>query len=100
MEHLVSPALQAAIALEVQRQLDSKLSLQKEVRLMRPSEAWKVLGFPSYKALNYAYHSGLFRIGKEVLDRTKPGARRKTYLMNIPACLERLKEEGHQRRAV
>ncbi|MEM6451032.1 MAG: hypothetical protein AAF703_12020 [Cyanobacteria bacterium P01_D01_bin.105] len=64
------------------------------------SQAWEPLGYPSYNSLYKDIHSGLFRKGKEVRDRRKPGARIARWQINLAAAEKRLLEEPAKRRAV
>jgi hypothetical protein len=63
-------------------------------------QAWQPLGYPSYDALYSDVHSGLFRQGKEVCDRRKPGAKIAKHQIDIVAARKRLKENPAMRRAV
>ncbi len=64
------------------------------------TKAWKPLGYPSYDALYADVHSGLLRMGKEVCDRRKPGAKIARLQIDIVAARKRLKEDPSRRRAV
>jgi hypothetical protein len=63
-------------------------------------QAWKQLGYPSYGALYGDVHSGLFRKGKEVCDRRKPGAKIAKHQIDIVAARKRLKQDPAMRRSV
>ncbi|MEP0918964.1 hypothetical protein NC981_19205 [Leptolyngbya sp. DQ-M1] len=60
-------------------------------------QAWERLGFPSYHACYKAVQSGLFREGKEVRDRRRPGARRAKWQVNIALANKRLTQDGEKR---
>lgn len=63
-------------------------------------EAWKPLGYPSYDALYKDVQAGLFRKGKELCDRRKPGARIARWQIDIAAARNRLRENPTKRRSV
>jgi hypothetical protein len=63
-------------------------------------QAWKPLGYPSYNALYGDVNSGLFRQGREVCDRRKPGAKIARLQIDIVAARKRLKQDPAMRRAV
>jgi hypothetical protein len=64
-------------------------------------QAWKILGYPSYDALYGDVHNNvLFREGKEVCDRRKPGAKIARLQIDIVAARKRLKQDPSMRRAV
>lgn len=62
--------------------------------------AWKPLGYPSYDALYKDVQSGLFRQGKELCDRRKPGARIARLQIDLVAARKRLRENPAKRRGV
>lgn len=64
------------------------------------ADAWQLLGYPSYSALYKDVQSGLFRRGKEVCDRRKPGAKKAQYQINLAAARKRLQEDPAKRRGV
>jgi len=59
--------------------------------------AWKTLGFPSYNACYKSVQSGLFREGKEIRDRRKPGAKIAKWQINIALANKRLMQQGEKR---
>lgn len=63
-------------------------------------QAWKPLGYPSYDALYADVQSGLLRLGKEVRDRRKPGAKIARYQIDVVAVSQRLKQDPAMRRSV
>jgi hypothetical protein len=58
------------------------------------------LGYPSYKALHKDVAVGLFRLGKEIRDRRKPGAKVPRLQINIEKAQKRLSESQENRRSV
>jgi hypothetical protein len=58
------------------------------------------LGYPSYKALHKDVCAGVFRVGKEVRDRRKPGAKQARLQINIEAAQRRLGEAPANRRSI
>jgi hypothetical protein len=58
------------------------------------------LGYPSYKALHKDVASGVFRSGKEIRDRRKPGAKMARLQINLDRAQKRLMEDPANRRAV
>ncbi|MBD1856592.1 MULTISPECIES: hypothetical protein [Leptolyngbya] len=60
-------------------------------------DAWEKLGYPSYSALYKTVQSGLFREGKEVRDRRKPGAKNAKWQINIELANKRLMQAGEKR---
>lgn len=63
-------------------------------------DAWETLGYPSYGALYKDVQAGLFRKGKEVCDRRKPGAKKARLQINPAAARKRLQEDPSKRRGV
>ena len=64
------------------------------------NKAWIPLGYPSYQALHRDVHGGLFRTGKELRDRRKPGAKIARWQIDIIAAGRRLKQDPSKRRSV
>lgn len=64
------------------------------------ADAWQSLGYPSYGSLYKDVQSGLFRQGKEVCDRRKPGAKIARLQINLAAARKRLQEDPSKRRGV
>lgn len=62
--------------------------------------AWEQLGYPSYNALYKDVQFGLFREGKELCDRRKPGAKLARWQIDIIAARKRLRENPAKRRSV
>ncbi|MBW4441896.1 MAG: hypothetical protein KME10_11795 [Plectolyngbya sp. WJT66-NPBG17] len=60
-------------------------------------EAWGRLGYPSYTACYKAVQAGLFREGKEIRDRRKPGAKIAKWQINIALANKRLLQSGEKR---
>jgi hypothetical protein len=63
-------------------------------------KAWEPMGYPSYDALYADVQAGLFRVGKEVRDRRKAGAKIARYQIDVVAAGKRLKQNPSMRRAV
>ena len=63
-------------------------------------DAWKPLGYPSHTAIYKDLQAGVLRVGKEVRDRRKPGAKIARYQVNITAANKRLSEDPAKRRSV
>jgi hypothetical protein len=70
-----------------------------------PTEQWvsikaavKPLGYSSYDALYAAIQGGLFRQGKEIRDRRKPGAKISRIQVNLVAAQKRLNQAQDTRR--
>jgi len=63
-------------------------------------KAWEPLGYPSYSALYKAIQSGLWREGREIRDRRKPGARIARWQVNLAAAQKRLLQDPSKRRGV
>jgi hypothetical protein len=63
-------------------------------------KAWQPLGYPSYDALYKDVQRGLFRQGKEVCDRRKPGAKLAKLQINLTAARKRLMEDPSKRRGL
>lgn len=64
------------------------------------TRAWQPLGYPSYDALYKDVQRGLFRQGKEVCDRRKPGAKIARLQIDLAAARKRLQEDPSKRRGV
>lgn len=62
--------------------------------------ALQPLGYPSYDALYKDVQRGLFRQGKEVCDRRKPGAKKAQWQIDLTAARKRLQEDPAKRRGV
>ena len=62
--------------------------------------AWQPLGYPSYNALYKDVQRGLFRLGKELCDRRKPGAKIARLQIDITAARKRLQEDPSKRRGL
>jgi hypothetical protein len=58
------------------------------------------LGYPSYKAIHKDIASGMFRMGQEIRDRRKPGAKLARLQINLEKAQKRLTEHHANRRAV
>ncbi len=58
------------------------------------------LGYPSYKALHKDVVAGLLRMGVELRDRRKPGAKSARLQIHIGRAHKRLGEDAANRRAV
>jgi hypothetical protein len=58
------------------------------------------LGYPSYKAIHKDVSSGMFRMGQEIRDRRKPGAKLARLQINLEKAQKRLTEHHANRRAV
>lgn len=71
-----------------------------EDRWVPLKDAWKPLGYSSYDALWRDTTSGIFRRGKELCDRRKPGSKKAVYQINLAKARKRLLEEPSKRRAV
>lgn len=63
-------------------------------------KAWKPLGYPSYDALYKDVEAGLFRSGKELCDRRKPGAKIARWQIDLVAARKRLAEDPSKRRRI
>lgn len=63
-------------------------------------KAWQPLGYPSYTALYKDCQRGLFRQGKELRDRRKPGAKLAKLQIDLAAARKRLQEDPAKRRGV
>jgi hypothetical protein len=63
-------------------------------------DAVSPLGYPSYKALHKDVAAGLFRLGQEVRDRRKAGAKLARLQINLERAQKRLMEDAANRRAV
>lgn len=64
------------------------------------TEAWEQLGYSSYASLWAAARSGLFREGKELRDRRRPGSKRARWQIDIPAAQTRLNTPHDKRSAL
>jgi hypothetical protein len=73
---------------------------QTQDRWVSLQDAVDPLGYPSYDALYKGVTSGVFRVGKELRDRRKPGSRRPIYQINLALAEKRLSEDQSKRRAV
>ncbi len=62
--------------------------------------AWEPLGYPSYDALYKDVQRGLFRQGKEVCDRRKPGAKIARIQIDVIAARKRLAVDPAKRRGL
>jgi hypothetical protein len=58
------------------------------------------LGYPSYKAIHKDVGAGMFRMGQEIRDRRKPGAKLARLQINLEKAQKRLTEHHANRRAV
>jgi hypothetical protein len=58
------------------------------------------LGYPSYAAIHKDVQAGVFRMGKEIRDRRKPGAKIARLQINVQRAQKRLLEDSATRRAV
>ena len=63
-------------------------------------DAVEPLGYPSYSAVHKDVQAGLFRMGKEVRDRRKAGAKIAKLQINLQRAQKRLLEDPANRRAV
>ena len=63
------------------------------------NDALVPLGYPSYSALHKDIRTGLFRMGKEVRDRRKPGSKKALLQINLSRAQKRLLEDHSNRRA-
>lgn len=63
-------------------------------------DAVEPLGYPTYNALHKAVQSGVFRMGKELRDRRKPGAKLARLQIHLGKAQRRLNEDPSNRRAV
>jgi hypothetical protein len=63
-------------------------------------QAWQPLGYPSYNALYKDVQAGLFRTGKELCDRRKPGAKIARLQIDLVAARKRLAQDPAKRRGV
>lgn len=63
-------------------------------------EAVTALGYPSYASLHKDCRAGVFRLGKEIRDRRKPGAKMARLQINIQRAQKRLLEDPANRRVV
>lgn len=76
------------------------LESAKPDRWVALKEAVEPLGYPSYPALHKDVQAGVFRMGKEVRDRRKPGAKIARLQINLPRAHKRLSEDPANRRVV
>jgi len=76
------------------------LSQNAAEQWMGLDKAWTPLGYPSYQALHRDVKQGLFRLGKELRDRRKPGAKIARWQIDITAAGRRLKQDPSKRRSV
>jgi hypothetical protein len=58
------------------------------------------LGYPSYSALHKDVSAGVFRMGDEIRDRRKPGAKIARLQINLQQAQKRLSEDPSIRRGV
>lgn len=63
-------------------------------------DAVETLGYPSYSAIHKDVQAGVFRMGKEIRDRRKPGAKIAKLQINVQRAQKRLLEDPANRRAV
>ncbi|MBD2020872.1 hypothetical protein H6F43_11845 [Leptolyngbya sp. FACHB-36] len=93
--------LEAVVEAILRRKLAAMLGVgAPESEWLDASAAYKVLGYPSLKALNDARKSGLYRLGTEVADRRKPGSKKPRYQYHIAMCQQRKQQNPDKRRAI
>jgi hypothetical protein len=85
---------------ELLAQTLAKTTEKQSERWIALDKAWEELGYPSYSALYKDVNAGVFRVGKELRDRRKPGAKIARYQINIAVANKRLMEDPSKRRAV
>lgn len=84
---------------ELSKLLGLDLNPRAVERRYYPTEtAWRELGYESKRSLYNAVASGLLRVGHEVQDRRKPGAKYSTYYFDIEKCAQRLSERPERRK--
>ncbi len=74
--------------------------LEPQSRWSSLKEAWEPLGYPSYSALYKDVKCGLFRVGKELCNRRKPGAKIARHQIDMAAARRRLAQDPSKRRGV
>jgi hypothetical protein len=79
-----------AIVREVLAEMLGAAIAPSDARWVGLQSAWRELGYPSYKALYEDVNQGLFRVGKEVRDRRKPGAKIARLQNKLPNPIEGL----------
>lgn len=84
---------------DVLRELKEERSQQaQEERLSLPiKQAYQILGYSTAEQLRGRIQSGYYRLGKEVEDRRKSGAKNARLYVNIGACRKRDQENPARR---
>ena len=88
-----------AIARDELRQLLSPLLGNPENydQWLPASAIYQRLGYANEKELYADVRSKLLRIGKEVMDKRRPGSKKPRYRFNVAACEKRLLESPGKR---
>ncbi|NEQ55541.1 MAG: hypothetical protein F6K11_36405 [Leptolyngbya sp. SIO3F4] len=60
--------------------------LETPAKLVKLSDAWKLLGYKNYDACLYKVRSGHYRAGKEIIDRRSPQSSRPDWYADIEKC--------------
>jgi hypothetical protein len=92
---------------EIKQMIIEVLGEMLEASMGRQQAGWVALkdavdplGYPSYKALHKDVAAGVFRMGKEIRDRRKPGSKQARLQINLERAQKRLMEDPANRRAV
>jgi hypothetical protein len=92
--------VKATVRRELKQLLSPIVGDEEDNELVDVNRAADLLGYPSSKALYEDITAGLLRVGKEVVDRRRPGRKKPRYLFDIEACKARFKSNPSNRRAV
>lgn len=76
------------------------VSTQAEPSVLSLKDAVIALGYQSTRQLYKDIDVGLLRVGIEVEDRRRPGAKKARYFINLPATRKRLAHPPQKRRGV
>jgi hypothetical protein len=92
--------VRAIVREELQRIFAGSTEAATPDRWVNLTDAVEPLGYPSYGALHKDVRAGVFRMGKEIRDRRKPGAKMAKLQINVQRAQKRLLEDPATRRAV
>lgn len=60
--------------------------LETPTKLVKLSDAWKLLGYKNYDACLYKVRSGHYRAGKKIIDRRSPQSSRLDWYADLEKC--------------
>lgn len=82
---------------EMRQELMEVTQGSRKRNILPIEEAWKELGYKSYRACYDRITSGLYRVGKEAIDRRGPSAKQACWFLDIDKCRERDNQPARKR---